>query len=120
MPVEALKVDGAELLNQNARDVAGYVYFRAERRGRGTSRRRGYERRGEPEQRVSLNDYGVAGAALLMAASGGQSDAVDVTPRHAGQSADTASMSAMTARRSAVSAGSSASRRTSSASAERR
>jgi hypothetical protein len=120
MPVEAMQVHGAELLNQYARGVAGDLYLRAERRGRGASRRRGYQRRRQPEQRVSLNDDGVAGAALLVTASGGQSDAIDVTPRHEGQSADTASMSAITARRSAVSAGSSTSRRTSSASAERR
>ena len=95
--VEAMQIDGSELLNQHARPVSGGGDLRAEGRWSGAARGRGDDGRRKPEQGVGLHDDAIAGSALLTASAGRQPDAVDVAARHSGQSAEAASISAITA-----------------------
>jgi hypothetical protein len=95
--VEAVRVDGSELLDKHAGHISGEDDFRTKGRRGGAARRRGDDDRRQAQQGVGLHDDAVPWASLLVAAARREPHAVHVAAGHSGQSADAASMSAMTA-----------------------
>lgn len=62
------RVDGSQLLDQNPRRSAPYLYFGSERSGQRSGRRRCNDDRGKSEQFVCLNHNPVPSPSLLVTA----------------------------------------------------
>ena len=80
---QAACVDCANLLHEDAGDLAQQVDLRPERRGSCAARCRGYEHYRAGQQLVGLDDYTVSAAMLRTTRSACKAERVNVTAEHA-------------------------------------
>lgn len=116
---ETSRVDGADLLDEDACALASDVERWSKRRGPSARRRRGHEHNGPRQHGVGLDNDAQMSAALLMPDSLRQAQLVDLAPLHVSTQTRSFSISSATARISARSASSATKAATSAASAWR-